>query len=94
MRRSNTWANAAATGEAEIDLGGGLTVRLPLGAGVPTRLNAIEGKQAVRSVRLESGQWVWDLVGGTHYAIPDHEGSLVVRAKPWPTPATTPALDW
>lgn len=47
-----------------------------------------------KCVRLESGVWVWDLAGGTHYVIPEHDGTLAVRATAAPVPTATPALDW
>jgi len=58
------------------------------------RIGAVEAKQAVKCVRLESGKWVWDTVAGTHFVIPDHTGALIVRATAQPVPAATPALDW
>lgn len=53
-----------------------------------------KAKQAVKCVRLETGKWVWDLAGATHFVIPDHTGALIVRATAQPVPAATPALDW
>ena len=55
------------------------------------RLGAVE---PVKCVRLESGAWVWDTAAGTHYVIPDHEGSLIIRATSRPVPAATPVLNW
>jgi hypothetical protein len=52
---------------------------------------------AVKSVRLESGAWVWDLTAGTHYLIPDDTGQPVIRQTPWPMPLpapANPALNW
>jgi hypothetical protein len=58
------------------------------------RLGAVEAKQLVKCVRLESGKWVWDTVAGTHYVIPDAGGAFVVRATAQPIPTATPSLDW
>lgn len=54
----------------------------------------LEAGQSKECVRLEAGAWVWDTVSGTHYVIPDVDGSLVVRATAIPVPAATPALNW
>lgn len=54
----------------------------------------LEAGQSKKCVRLEAGAWVWDTVSGTHYVIPDVDGSLVVRATAIPLPAATPALNW
>ena len=63
-----------------------------------TQLNtletSLEGQLAVKCVRQEAGQWVWDTVAGTHYVIPDHTGALIIRATAVPVPAATPALNW
>lgn len=50
-----------------------------------------------KCVHLEAGKWVWDGPLGaaaTHYVFPDHDGRLVVRSTPFPTPLATPALNW
>lgn len=62
--------------------------------GLPARVTDLEGMQPIKAVRLEAGKWVWDLVGATHYLLPDETGALVARATPWPVPAATPSLDW
>lgn len=58
------------------------------------RIGAVEAKQAVKCVRLETGNWIWDTVAGTHFVIPAPDGSLVVRVTAQPVPATTPVLNW
>lgn len=42
MRRTNTWADATATKEAELDLGDGLNARIPLGR--PYKINQSAGR--------------------------------------------------
>jgi hypothetical protein len=51
-------------------------------------------QRIIKCVRLESGAWVWDTAAGTHYLIPDPDGSLIVRATSQPIPAVTPVLNW
>lgn len=62
--------------------------------GLPARVAAVEAKQHVACVRLESGKWVWDTAAGTHFVIPDHTGALIVRPTAAPVPAATSKLDW
>lgn len=60
------------------------------------RINDLEDLQPVKSVRLESGKWVWDPSGTpTHYVLLDHDGNPTVRATPWPVPnPSTPSFNW
>ena len=53
--------------------------------------------QPKKCIHLEAGKWVWDGPNGplaTHFLLPDHDGSLVARSAAWPTPASTPELNW
>lgn len=60
------------------------------------RIDDLEELQPVKSVRLESGKWVWDPSGTpTHYVLLDHDGNPTVRATPWPVPnPSTPSFNW
>ncbi len=59
------------------------------------RLDGLDSIQAIKSVRFENGQWVWDLENPTHYVLIDHTGSPTVRATQWPQPSpTTPEFTW
>lgn len=50
--------------------------------------------QPIKAVKLEAGQWVWDLANATHYLLPDHTGALIARPTPFPVPDATPSLTW
>lgn len=48
-----------------------------------------------KAVRLEAGQWVWDVAGGTHYLFPEPGGGIGIHATAWPVPnPAKPELDW
>lgn len=59
------------------------------------RLDGLDSIQAIKSVRFENGQWVWDLARATHYVLIAHDGKPTVRATQWPQPSpTTPEFTW
>jgi len=53
--------------------------------------------QFQKCLHREGNAWVWDGPSGasaTHFAIPDHTGTYVVREQPAPIPQATPAFNW
>lgn len=59
------------------------------------RLDVLDANQAIKSVRFENGQWVWDIANPTHYVLIAHDGKPTVRATQWPQPSpTTPEFTW
>lgn len=51
-----------------------------------------------KCLHIEAGRWVYDGPNGplaTRYIIPNHDGRLVIRQYPFPTPsASAPELTW
>lgn len=106
MKRSNTWADAVNTGRAVLDLGDGLSMRLPLGdmdaaigdAADAAKAAAIEASLGPKVISYDptTGRPYWDASTGTHRIFTRYDGRPYAALLPditTTTPSGRPALD-
>lgn len=97
MKRTNSVTDALNAEAADIDLGDGLSMRLPLGdmvavigdAADAAKLAAVEASMGPKVVAIDTdGTPYYNPVGGTHRIFPDADGVPYYALNLWPATGT------